>query len=72
MVAYTLRNICEKNYQFLSSIKKTHKRKLVICFLPHGVCLHPVLQPIFRTTWVSQYQKGKTSLDVMQGIMGFL
>jgi len=72
MVAYTLRNICEKIISFCQVLKKTHKRKLVICFLPHGVCLHPVLQPIFRTTWVSQYQKGKTSLDVMQGIMGFL
>jgi len=38
IVAYTFINICEKNHQFLSSIKKdVHKRKVVSFFLPHGV-----------------------------------
>ena len=32
MVAYTLRNICEKNYQFLSSIKKNTQKKIGYLF----------------------------------------
>jgi len=38
IVAYAFRNVCEKNHQFLSSIRKhAHKRKLVPFFLPHGI-----------------------------------
>ena len=30
------------------------------------ILLHPFNGPLSGTTWVSQYQKGKTSLDLLE------
>ena len=30
----------------------------------------PILRPLFRATWVSRYQKGKTSLDLNEARVG--
>jgi len=38
IVAYTFLNVCEKIYQFLSSIKRCTQKKVGSCFfLPHSV-----------------------------------
>jgi len=41
--------------------------------MPRGAdCLHMVQLTLFsRKTWVSRYQKGKTSMDMRQEMMGF-
>jgi len=39
-------------------------KSLCLVFLTYGILLHPFNALFSRTTWVSRYQKGKSSLDV--------
>ena len=60
-------NVCEKIHQFLSRTRKdAHKRKLVPCFLPHGVDRYRSVISFLRSTTAMRFDnKAAAAADVM-------